>query len=598
MNGAGAPPAYAAFDVEAQPPPPPPPPPHGNAGHAAAAAASPAAAAPPFASPCDGEAERDPLFSPSLNDDDPSSPSGRSAGGDILAGLRALTFDPLVGVGRMAGDAFASAMPQGLKDGAKKGADALKDGFMTGAGAVKGGLVKTGDILASAMPQELKDGLKTTAEAAQRGAQFAADKAVAGAVLAKDVAVEGAGVVISVLPQEFKDVAAVSREAVEKLAEAGRAVERLLKDKAWRGYNKGGQKKGKKARACVGAALRRALQRACARAFGQPARARRVASFALTAVACSPCSRSSTTTACTSPTCWGAPPARRARVWARITSTRRPLLPDAPALSRACTQLLHLLRRHHAHARPQPARQHRRLHLHDGTSARARLRHSPLPSIIFLPLLQHTHAHTRGLTPLFALCASHTTTTTQISSMSGAGLTTIPMSDMSDFGLGCIFILMLMGGICFLLLPPILYRLYQYREFKPMVQEVLQLRKVIRARAGEAHVDDGPQEDDLMGVRSGVPACAFATRSCADTHAMTHVCVRACCPCLNFLAARISSCRTRGCRFWRRSSSCTTCLSLCWAPSSTTACSCHTCVRAARASCRVRFGFVSLHRAR
>ena len=104
--------------------------------------------------------------------------------------------------------------------------------------------------------------------------------------------------------------------------------------------------------------------------------------------------------------------------------------------------------------------------------------------------------------------------------MSGAGLTTIPMSDMSAFGMNCIFILMLMGarelpgrcslraadtprpgGICFLLLPPVLYRLYQYRQFKPMVQEVIELRKVIRARAGE-NVQDGEGvlgEHDLIG---------------------------------------------------------------------------------------------------
>jgi hypothetical protein len=95
----------------------------------------------------------------------------------------------------------------------------------------------------------------------------------------------------------------------------------------------------------------------------------------------------------------------------------------------------------------------------------------------------------------------------QISAMSGAGLTTVPMSDMSQFGLGCTFILMLMGGICFLLLPPVLYRLYQYREFKPMVQEVLQLRKVIRKRAG--HQGEEPEEvhGDLMGVRAPASAC-------------------------------------------------------------------------------------------
>ncbi len=86
--------------------------------------------------------------------------------------------------------------------------------------------------------------------------------------------------------------------------------------------------------------------------------------------------------------------------------------------------------------------------------------------------------------------------------MSGAGLTTIPMSDMSLFGLVCIYLLMLMGGICFLLLPPVLYRLYQYRQFKPMVQEVLQLRKVIRARSGEDHEADAEEmHNDLMSVR-------------------------------------------------------------------------------------------------
>lgn len=85
--------------------------------------------------------------------------------------------------------------------------------------------------------------------------------------------------------------------------------------------------------------------------------------------------------------------------------------------------------------------------------------------------------------------------------MSGAGLTTIPMSEMSRFGMGCIFILMLMGGICFLLLPPVLFRLYQYRRYKPLVQEVLVLRRVIRAREGDAGVEGVPQENDLVGVR-------------------------------------------------------------------------------------------------
>ncbi len=194
--------------------------------------------------------EHDPLFTPDADGNELTAPSGRSAGGDILAGLRALTYDPLVGVVRAGSGAVASVMPQGLKDGLRSGADVMKDGLLTGAGAVKGGLVKTGEVLASVMPQDLKDGLRTGAMVAQRGASMAADAAMAGAAIAKDAAVEGAGVVVSVLPQEFRDVANVSREAVEKLAEASRAVERLLKDKAWRNY--GGVKQGKKARgACV-----------------------------------------------------------------------------------------------------------------------------------------------------------------------------------------------------------------------------------------------------------------------------------------------------------------------------------------------------------
>ena len=182
----------------------------------------------------------------SVGIEDLTAPSGRSAGGDILAGLRALTVDPFTSAVRAGGGAVAGVLPQSFKDGFKSGADVMKDGLMTGAGVVKGGLLKTGDLLASALPQEVKDGLRTGAVAAQRGAQFATDAAMAGAALAKDVAVEGAGVVASVLPQEFREVAAVSREAVEKLAEASRAVERLLKDKAWRNY--GGVKKGKKVR--------------------------------------------------------------------------------------------------------------------------------------------------------------------------------------------------------------------------------------------------------------------------------------------------------------------------------------------------------------
>lgn len=87
-----------------------------------------------------------------------------------------------------------------------------------------------------------------------------------------------------------------------------------------------------------------------------------------------------------------------------------------------------------------------------------------------------------------------------ISAMSGAGLTTIPMYDVSVFGTVCIYLLMLMGGIAFLLFPPVLYRLHQYRRFKPMVQQVLELRQVIRARAGEAGADDGDAfAGDLLG---------------------------------------------------------------------------------------------------
>ena len=251
-----------------------------------------------------GEREQDPLLSSSPQPDSLTAPSGRSAGGDILAGLRALTYDPLKSVVRAGGGAVASVMPQGLKDGLRSGADGLKDGLSAGADFMKDGFMRTGEALASVMPQDLKDGLRTGAVAAQRGAQMAADAAVAGAVLAKDAAVEGAGVVISVLPQEFRDVANVSREAVEKLAEASRAVERLLKDKAWRNY--GGVKKGKKVRTT-------GLQRST-RSLAHP-----------TAVL--------------------------------------QLLPGAPGV---CAGHLHFLWCHHADEGPQPARQHRRLNLHGG----------------------------------------------------------------------------------------------------------------------------------------------------------------------------------------------------------------------------------------
>ena len=105
----------------------------------------------------------------------------------------------------------------------------------------------------------------------------------------------------------------------------------------------------------------------------------------------------------------------------------------------------------------------------------------------------------RQPTPLH-LSSSSSPPLIQISAMSGAGLTTIPMADITPFGLGCIFCLMLAGGICGLLIPPVLYRLYQYRQFKPMVQEVLELRKVIRKRTGElpASGEQG-EEHDLIG---------------------------------------------------------------------------------------------------
>jgi len=115
----------------------------------------------------------------------------------------------------------------------------------------------------------------------------------------------------------------------------------------------------------------------------------------------------------------------------------------------------------------------------------------------------------RRCAALAAPRAAHPLCPPQISAMSGAGLTTVPMSKMSQFGLGCTFLLMLMGGICFLLLPPVIYRLYQYREFKPMVKEVLELRKVIRVRAGHDANHDPNEEvvqGDLMGVRSALHA--------------------------------------------------------------------------------------------
>jgi hypothetical protein len=305
--------AAATFDVEAPPAPPP-------ALHAAPhvphvaplelGSAPSLAPASPTAHAVAWEQGRD--TAPLLGEaEDLASPTLRSAGADILSGVRALTFDPLVGTLRFAGNAAASVMPQGLKDGAKKGADALKDGFITGAGAVRGGLVKTGDAIASVMPQELKDGLKTTAEAAQRGAQVAFDATKEAAGIAKDVAVEGAGVVISVLPQEIKDMAMMSREAVDKLAEASRAVERLLKDKAWRNRNDGGKKKGKKVRLCARRTGRKpsARPRACC---SRRTRSRRHAAR----------SRSGTTTACRWPTSWG----ERAANAPRDAAHARPLV--------------------------------------------------------------------------------------------------------------------------------------------------------------------------------------------------------------------------------------------------------------------------------
>lgn len=66
--------------------------------------------------------------------------------------------------------------------------------------------------------------------------------------------------------------------------------------------------------------------------------------------------------------------------------------------------------------------------------------------------------------------------------MSGAGLITIPMSQMSNFSLVVHWFLMLGGGIAFLLLPPILWRIYQYRRFKPTVKKVILLREVCFSR--------------------------------------------------------------------------------------------------------------------
>ena len=107
-----------------------------------------------------------------LGAEDLVAPSGRSAGGDILAGIRALTMDPLLGVGRAGGRALSSAMPQGLKDGLNRGAEGLKDGLLSGASAVRGAAVRTGDAIAAVVPESVKDGLKAGAQVAQRGAEF------------------------------------------------------------------------------------------------------------------------------------------------------------------------------------------------------------------------------------------------------------------------------------------------------------------------------------------------------------------------------------------------------------------------------------------
>ena len=132
--------------------------------------------------PGPGEAESAHLLPPAephvLGAEDLVAPSGRSAGGDILAGLRALTSDPLMGVGRAAGRAVSSALPQGLKDGLNRGAEGLKDGLLSGASAVRGAAVRTGDAIAAVVPEIVKDGFKAGAQVAQRGAEFVGEGAV------------------------------------------------------------------------------------------------------------------------------------------------------------------------------------------------------------------------------------------------------------------------------------------------------------------------------------------------------------------------------------------------------------------------------------
>lgn len=165
----------------------------------------------------------------------------RGAAGDIFAGLAALTVGPLLA----AGGALHAALPSALQQHTRAGADALQHGagvlgagLKSGAVAARDGFVQAGTFVVAAMPQEVKDGLAV----AQRGA-----------VAAKDAALVGTGIAVSVLPREFRDVAHASRDAVEKLAEAGRAVERLLKDKAWRGRDADGKQPQRKASRTRGA---------------------------------------------------------------------------------------------------------------------------------------------------------------------------------------------------------------------------------------------------------------------------------------------------------------------------------------------------------
>ena len=109
-----------------------------------------------------------------------------------------------------------------------------------------------------------------------------------------------------------------------------------------------------------------------------------------------------------------------------------------------------------------------------------------LEDAIFMTARRLSHSHKKSAAQRRLPRPPTLPAAVQVSAMSGAGLTTIQMSKMSAFSLRITYFLMLAGGIAFLLVPPVLWRIYQYRRFKPMVQKVLKLRAVRLLPAADA----------------------------------------------------------------------------------------------------------------